>query len=145
MGWMWGRAKSWTGGGVISKSNALVLRRGVIVWAPIVPDGGVVKDRRSVVINDPSRDPNEKIRVVGITSDGGKYDPLNIDRYPPETFYPIPWSADGSHPTTFTVSCAAKSTFVQEFSRTSLKAAGGILAGDELDGLLNWIAQLGGE
>jgi len=127
------------GGGVKSKSNPAVLQIGCIVWAPIVPDGGVTKDRRSIVIEEPSTNLIDPVAVIGVTSDGGRYDPASPVKYPPAIFFAMPYAADGSDPTTFTIPCAAKITWVQEFRRTNIKPAGGMLTGRRLQELLDWI------
>jgi len=39
---------------------------GSVVWAPIIPDGGIIKPRRSIVIEEPPRDLSAPILVIGI-------------------------------------------------------------------------------
>jgi hypothetical protein len=124
--------KPFQGRGVIP-----ALRLGSIVRAPIVPDGGDIKDRRCVVIAPPSKDPTEPIWVVGVTSDGGDYDPSDQHRYHPALFIPMPHAEDGSCRTTFTIPCAAKATWVQHFDRTELEITRGCLEGDDLQELLD--------
>jgi hypothetical protein len=131
----WG--KPWTGGGVRTQANPNVIQLGSVVWAPIVPDGGVVKDRRSIVVYPPSANPNDPITVVGVTTDRGRYNPQNTQRYPADVYVEMPYAADGSDATTFTEPCAAKlDTFVQDFARASLRPCG-ILRGPKLQELLD--------
>ena len=129
-------SRSWSGRGVKPTPRHLPPREGAIVWAPIVPDGGIVKPRRSVVVFDPRRDPNGYVWVVGVTSDGGEYDPANRARYDPGLYFPMPYAKDGSSPTTFTIPCAAKMTWVQSFAPDKVEATNGFLPPEELAALV---------
>jgi hypothetical protein len=128
-------SRSWRGQGV-GRTPKTPIREGTIVWAPITPDGGVVKMRRSVVLFNPARDPTGTIWVVGVTSDGGEYDPSDTVAYDPELFFPMPFAKDGSHATTFTVPCAAKMTWVQGFTRDKIEVTDGFLPAADFDALV---------
>jgi hypothetical protein len=133
----WGLKKP-TGGGVKSKSNPLVLQIGSIVIAPITPDGGVIKPRPAVIINDPPSDLLAPIDVIGITTDDEQYDPNDQVRYHPKLYKAMPFNPDGSHQSKLTSPCAAKANWYEKFPRNKLRHLGGLLPANELDELLEW-------
>ena len=127
----------WRGRGIPSKPNAL--KRGSVVSAPIVPDYGIVKMRRSIVLhtNTPTQDnPSRCILVVGVTTDNDKYDPVDRTNYPPDLFIQMPHSEDGKCPSSFTSPCAAKANWVQRFVVTQLGPVVGYLDDALLDDLI---------
>ncbi|MDB5358322.1 MAG: hypothetical protein JWN24_4775 [Phycisphaerales bacterium] len=124
------------GRGVVSTHKLLPIVLGTIVKAPITPDGGVSKPRRSVVFRPPPADESEPIWVLGVTSDNDGFDPADTQKYPPDLYVPMPYAADGSDPTTFTVPCAVKLDWFQRFDRSSIRVTSGYLPKDHLDRLL---------
>lgn len=69
----------------------------------------------------------QRIWVVGVTTDHDEFDPLDLEKYPPDLYVAMPYAKDGSSPTTFTDPCAAKLSWFEPFLRSSLKPTGGRL------------------
>ena len=121
------------GRGAFERPKVFPIRVGGIVEAPIKPDRGVTKRRPSVVLQEV---PPSSILVVGITSDGGEYDPANSRKYPPDKYIQIPHSADGSSTTGLFRASAAYADWVQIFDKPAVVATGGFLDKHLLDDLI---------
>ena len=134
----------WLGKGVKPSRNLDVVRKGSIIRAPITPEYGIKKKRRSIVLNPnlPDQDnPERRILVVGVLSDNEGYDPNDHVKYPPDLFFAMPYAADGTCPTSFTVPCAAKADWVQRFTREQLEERiEGVLSDNEVDELIKKIS-----
>jgi len=111
---------------------------GSIVYAPITPAKGVTKPRPCVVLMEKPGAPDRLI-VIGITSDGGNYDPADSRRYPPDRYFTIPSAADGSVSTGLHRRCAVYAEFVQDFARSQLTGTGGFIDAELLESLMAWI------
>jgi hypothetical protein len=125
------------GQGAKPKPKPQVINVGSIVKAPITPDGGSPKPRPCVVLSTNSPDPAAPYFVIGVTTDNGRYDPLNAAKYDPELYIPMPYAPDGSAPTGFREPCAAKATWAQPFPASQLEVMEGkFLPPAELDALI---------
>jgi hypothetical protein len=82
--------------------------------------------------------PNSERRflVIGVTCDGGEYDPADVKKYPPDRYIPIPHADDGSSPTTFALPSAAYVEFIEGFAESELEATEGYLEAPLLDELI---------
>jgi hypothetical protein len=117
----------------------LPIRIGGIVWAPIKPKKGVAKPRRCVVLVElPPVPPSslKKYVVVGVTCDGGEYDPHDTAKYPPDQYIAIPHAEDGSCPTCFRLPSAAYVEFIEQFNENELEVSEGYLEQRQFDELV---------
>ena len=117
------------------KPSPRVIRKGVVVKAPITPDGGASKPRPAVVVKTPAAT-DDQIVVVGVTTDNERYDPNDAVTYDPELYIPMPYAADGSASTGFTSPCAAKATWVEAFPRSKIQPTNYRLADELVDELV---------
>ncbi|HZK82165.1 MAG TPA: hypothetical protein VFC46_13880 [Humisphaera sp.] len=78
----------------------------------------------------------KRFLVIGVTCDGGEYDPSDTKRYPPDIFIPVPHAEDGSCPTTFMLPSAAYVEFVEGFAERELETTEGYLDDGLLDQLI---------
>jgi hypothetical protein len=128
------------GRGVRPSPKSLPVRVRGIVWAPITPARGVKKPRRSVVLMQlpsvPTEPKERRFLVVGVTCDGGEYDPLNEAKYPPFAYFPIPHAEDGSCATGFRLPSAAYAEFVEGFRESELQATEHFLDSAVFDNLI---------
>lgn len=113
------------------------LRQGAIVYAKTVPDtcGRNHKDRRVVIVS-----PDEEIAssatlfVVAITS--------QVESSPPATSVKIAWKASGHPRTSLDRPSVAVCNWILELPKSSLEAVRGHCTTQELDDILDRIAQL---
>jgi len=126
------------GRGAVPKPVAFPIVVGSVVYAPIKPTKGVTKRRPCVVLMATPAVEDHFI-VIGITSDGGNYDPTDRLRYPPELYFPIPSGPDGSLTTGLLRRCAAYAEFVQDFARSEMAGTAGFVDATVLNALTAWI------
>ena len=126
------------GRGATPRPNVFPLTPGRIAIAPIRPTKGFKKPRPSIVLMESPADHNRLI-VVGITTDGGRYDPADTRRYPPDAYLSVPSAKDGSASTGLHRTSAAYAGFVQDFDRSELEGTGGSVDGAFLDSLIRWL------
>jgi hypothetical protein len=81
----------------------------------------------------------DRFIVIGITSDGGNYDPSDARRYLPDTYFPMPSEADGPTTSGLPLRCAAYAEFLQDFALQELAGTGGYVDAATLDALIAWI------
>jgi len=126
------------GRGAVPKPVAFPIVVGSVVYAPIKATKGVTKRRPCVVLMATPAVEDHFI-VIGITSDGGNYDPADTRGYPPDLYFPIPSSPDGSSATGLLRRCAAYAEFVQDFARSEMAGTAGFVDATVLNALTAWI------
>ena len=127
------------GRGARPAPKTVPIHKGRIVWAPITPARGVRKPRRCIVLMELPAAPGataKRFLVAGVTCDGGEYDPEDSRKYPPSTYFPIPYAEDGSSPTAFRLPSAVYAEFVEGFFEHELEATEGYLEASLLDDLI---------
>lgn len=121
------------GRGASERPKVFPVRVGSIVEAPIKPAKGVTKRRPCVALREM---PPSGVLVVGITSDGGEYDPANTRKYPPDEYIQVPHAEGGSSTTGLFRASAAYADWVQIFDKSAVVATGGFLQDHLLDELI---------
>jgi hypothetical protein len=128
------------GKGVRAAPKIISIQKGRIVRAVITPTKGVKKERPCVVLTgldpDAAAPSERRFLVVGVTSDGGDYDPANTKKYPPDEYIEIPHASDGSCETGLWLPSAAYVGFVDSFAEKLLQATEGYLKPHLLDALI---------